>query len=147
MVDFSLFFSLLFLLSVRHRLMHVCLSVSQVKGRRDLRRIAKEYPVQWGTTCATCRAMSTTHLRCAKCHDEWYCNKDCQRQHWPIHRRTCGQLSPPPPSTAAGSCFLLSHSLFFNFCFTHRSGVCRRRRLTQAVELLQSITGRMTSSR
>ncbi len=29
---------------------------------------------------------------CAKCRLVVYCGKDCQRQHWKVHKKTCGQL-------------------------------------------------------
>jgi len=43
--------------------------------------------------CACCGLAATT--RCARCNTARYCNKVCQRKHWPVHKQTC--VSPPLP--------------------------------------------------
>lgn len=38
-------------------------------------------------------------LKCAKCIETpcYYCNKDCQSKHWPIHRKYCARMAPKNP--------------------------------------------------
>lgn len=31
-------------------------------------------------------------LKCARCKDAWYCNKDCQKAHWKAHKSVCAPL-------------------------------------------------------
>ena len=33
--------------------------------------------------------------KCTRCSVALYCNKDCQAQHWPIHRLFCGRVKKP----------------------------------------------------
>jgi len=44
------------------------------------------------TACATCSA-SGVLLRCGKCLQTAYCNRECQRRHWPVHKTSCGVSS------------------------------------------------------
>ncbi|KAJ7759626.1 hypothetical protein B0H16DRAFT_595442 [Mycena metata] len=30
--------------------------------------------------------------RCGKCKTVWYCSKECQSQHWPTHKKSCGKV-------------------------------------------------------
>lgn len=32
---------------------------------------------------------------CADCCISWYCSKDCQANHWPIHKQRCQQKNGP----------------------------------------------------
>ncbi|KAH7042207.1 putative MYND domain protein [Macrophomina phaseolina] len=41
------------------------------------------------TACASCGKTSTDLKRCAKCHSEHYCNRDCQKAHWKTHKKVC----------------------------------------------------------
>ena len=43
--------------------------------------------------CAYCGLTATT--RCAKCHLAMYCNKLCQRKHWPVHKQNCASVAFP----------------------------------------------------
>ncbi|KDR70544.1 hypothetical protein GALMADRAFT_229943 [Galerina marginata CBS 339.88] len=75
----------------------------QVPGRRDevdlllpQRRIEKtgevtmEHTVAFATNvCANCGKRDPKLLRCTVCRTTLYCNGDCQRAHWPVHKRTC----------------------------------------------------------
>lgn len=49
--------------------------------------------------CAHCS--TTTNLKCcARCQDEWYCSRPCQRAHWKLHKKSCTSKdsSTPLPS-------------------------------------------------
>ena len=55
--------------------------------------------------CAQCghsgNGDSATHhnlLRCSKCKSVYYCTKECQKDHWKIHKAECN--SPPVISVA-----------------------------------------------
>ena len=49
--------------------------------------------------CAACGAAGSrrpaagsTQLKlrtCSKCHEIWYCGKECQLRHWAVHKRDC----------------------------------------------------------
>jgi hypothetical protein len=41
------------------------------------------------TKCIVCSGMNATKLRCARCHDTFYCSRKCQRQDWPTHKQVC----------------------------------------------------------
>ena len=40
-------------------------------------------------TCAQCGKESEELKVCAKCKMTYYCNYDCQKLHWKIHKSTC----------------------------------------------------------
>jgi hypothetical protein len=44
------------------------------------------------TTCAACSKVSDKLLCCAACTSVWYCNAECQKQHWKKHRKSCKTL-------------------------------------------------------
>ncbi|KAJ6580823.1 hypothetical protein B0H19DRAFT_1369312 [Mycena capillaripes] len=41
--------------------------------------------------CSACNAASATLKQCSRCQKTRYCNSDCQRNHWKIHRETCNK--------------------------------------------------------
>ena len=47
--------------------------------------------------CANCAKPLHKSYKCARCHDAGlharYCNKECQRKHWPMHKAVCGGLA------------------------------------------------------
>ncbi|KAK5955781.1 hypothetical protein OHC33_003422 [Knufia fluminis] len=64
-------------------------------------------------SCAHCKKMqfelpnNTTLKRCAKCHTQAYCSRECQKDDWENHKRVCtqnnatptpGSMSNPPTS-------------------------------------------------
>ncbi|KAF2143219.1 uncharacterized protein K452DRAFT_350326 [Aplosporella prunicola CBS 121167] len=53
-------------------------------------------------TCSTCKKASPDLKRCAKCHTEQYCNRDCQKAHWKTHKKVCAMRAgqTPNPSTS-----------------------------------------------
>lgn len=38
--------------------------------------------------CSTCGEEKASR-RCSRCKNEIYCGPDCQKVHWPIHKKTC----------------------------------------------------------
>ncbi|OJD31510.1 mynd domain [Diplodia corticola] len=52
------------------------------------------------TTCASCGKVSDDLKRCAKCHSERYCNRDCQKAHWKTHKKVCASraANAAPPT-------------------------------------------------
>jgi hypothetical protein len=43
-----------------------------------------------GQFCYTC-GTEAKHL-CGGCAAVWYCDKECQKSHWPVHKATCKAL-------------------------------------------------------
>ena len=43
-------------------------------------------------TCAGCGAANRSLRRCGRCRSVHYCNRECQRGHWKIHRSSCSQI-------------------------------------------------------
>lgn len=65
-------------------------------GSRPRMHIAAPLPVHPAKVrdipkrCSQCGLLPPEALlRCTRCHAAWYCNKTCQRAHWPTHRSTC----------------------------------------------------------
>ena len=47
-------------------------------------------PVRGSSRCAKCGAIGEM-FRCSRCRKAMYCSKDCQRNHWKIHKPTCSK--------------------------------------------------------
>lgn len=58
-------------------------------------------------TCASCaRRGADVSALCAQCQTTRYCNRDCQKQHWKEHKKTCvpkGGVAPPKKKAVAAS--------------------------------------------
>jgi len=75
----------------------------QVPGRRDVvdlpvpqMRIDKtgaatlESSVAFATNaCSSCGKRDPKLLRCGLCKTTLYCNAECQKAHWPVHKKSC----------------------------------------------------------
>ena len=47
--------------------------------------------------CQACQRPPSADLRlklCKQCQQSWYCSRECQRRHWPEHKRGCTPLLP-----------------------------------------------------
>ncbi|KEQ66684.1 uncharacterized protein M437DRAFT_81164 [Aureobasidium melanogenum CBS 110374] len=45
---------------------------------------------------------TTTNLKCcAKCHNEWYCSRSCQKTHWKLHKKSCTSKDGSMPSSSS----------------------------------------------
>ncbi|KAK9820017.1 hypothetical protein WJX72_005202 [[Myrmecia] bisecta] len=62
----------------------------RLRGCKHSDVVAEAIPLQ----CAQCGKRVDGKLRCARCGRGLYCGKDCQKQHWPVHRRSCWRLPP-----------------------------------------------------
>lgn len=45
--------------------------------------------------CAKCGNMAT--YRCSKCHNEWYCSRECQKVAWKQHKLVCHLIKLDEP--------------------------------------------------
>nr|CAG4641696.1 EOG090X06BA [Eurycercus lamellatus] len=43
-------------------------------------------------SCATCGQEKVPH-KCSNCKTVQYCNRECQKMHWPFHKKECDQLA------------------------------------------------------
>ena len=56
-------------------------------------------PPKPANTCGGCGASEGSLKRCGRCLTVTYCSKECQTEHWAVHKATC---SKPAASTSAG---------------------------------------------
>jgi hypothetical protein len=56
------------------------------------------------TSCAHCQQKAM--LRCARCTSVVYCNVECQKAHWGVHRSLCPSLVSSPKKTNQVTCVL-----------------------------------------
>ena len=50
-------------------------------------------------TCSLCESQAAGMLRCGGCKQVCYCNKECQRRAWPVHKQMCAEWSQSPSGT------------------------------------------------
>ncbi|EKD20584.1 hypothetical protein MBM_01266 [Drepanopeziza brunnea f. sp. 'multigermtubi' MB_m1] len=53
-------------------------------------------------SCAVC-GQSDTVKPCSGCRDFAYCSKECQKTHWPFHKKHCRHVQAVKAATEAGS--------------------------------------------
>jgi len=39
--------------------------------------------------CKTCKSTTTELKRCKGCDSVYYCNRECQKKNWPLHKKDC----------------------------------------------------------
>lgn len=49
-------------------------------------------------SCAFCGAEKETLFKCSRCKYIWYCNRDCQRSDWKVHKMICTKVKEVPNS-------------------------------------------------
>lgn len=54
------------------------------------------------SSCCTCGEEGATK-KCSKCKVVQYCDRECQRLHWFMHKKACARLSQPAVKQQAGS--------------------------------------------
>lgn len=52
--------------------------------------------------CSTC-GDEKPDKKCSKCKQVQYCDRECQRLHWPIHKKECARLSSQPAQATVAS--------------------------------------------
>ncbi|KAI9009073.1 hypothetical protein DFJ74DRAFT_345814 [Hyaloraphidium curvatum] len=50
-------------------------------------------PVSPSDACKSCGVARFGMLRCSRCKSARYCSRECQVQHWPVHRQDCVAMS------------------------------------------------------
>lgn len=73
---------------------HICeamgmaYSVTEEKRQFVQRMRSSRHQQMFGQTCGLCQTINPSKA-CGRCRDIAYCSKDCQRQHWALHKRHC----------------------------------------------------------
>jgi hypothetical protein len=62
------------------------LSTQAAKAAREGDRPPQK---QQKKTCAACGTRAAELFKCNGCHSVSYCDKECQRKHWPTHKQAC----------------------------------------------------------
>lgn len=64
-----------------------------------------EAPAECSTCRKTPRELANPLKRCAKCSNQWYCSRECQKADWKGHKKVCGsaRVESAPISQAAPS--------------------------------------------
>eukprot|EP00808_Paulinella_micropora_P005500 g5710.t1 len=63
---------------------------------------SNQAPPAAGTkVCEQCQQAPDRLFRCHRCQQSWYCGRDCQRAHWPKHKRNCSPAAPSSQKKAA----------------------------------------------
>lgn len=59
------------------------------KGHKNDCLTYASLPIEENEKCSNCDSSSHDLKKCAGCHLVSYCNKECQKQHWKIHKKEC----------------------------------------------------------
>jgi hypothetical protein len=49
----------------------------------------KEFKKKYKQSCVGCGTTQCSLLQCTRCKKSYYCNKNCQANHWATHKLTC----------------------------------------------------------
>ncbi|XP_041076446.1 uncharacterized protein LOC121295625 [Polyodon spathula] len=56
-------------------------------------------------SCPICKRTLDVMQRCTRCRKVYYCSKDCQLKHWPLHKTVCGNpIVKAPPGSSSARC-------------------------------------------
>jgi hypothetical protein len=73
------------------------LTPQQVRERAEQRGLGEDTSCSKWTgkkgarNCPKCQRIGTGLLRCTRCGDVYYCNRNCQKKDWKQHKRWCGK--------------------------------------------------------
>lgn len=86
-------------------------------GRGEIILTAKPFiyilnVVNRGLCCDHCLKRKNGLQRCSGCSRQWYCNKDCQRGSWDMHRFECKNLKRIYPLDPPDAARLLARAVF-----------------------------------
>jgi hypothetical protein len=78
------------------------------RGVEELHAIAKAAstaapPADWSKICNNgfCGARDVKLSMCSRCHNAWYCSRECQVKTWPMHKKHCAAAKKKPAAAAA----------------------------------------------
>lgn len=54
--------------------------------------------------CSNCRLYNVELSRCTRCYSTYYCNPNCQKQHWEEHKKTCVKSELPKSEVCICGC-------------------------------------------
>lgn len=54
--------------------------------------------------CANCSTYNVELSRCKRCYSVYYCNSNCQREHWEEHKKTCAKSNGPTTTSELCAC-------------------------------------------
>jgi splicing suppressor protein 51 len=65
------------------------------------------------TSCSSCSKDETSNVlkACAKCQSAFYCNRECQKSHWKVHKKECARLAGERSGGNSGSSKGLSKAI------------------------------------
>jgi len=66
--------------------------VAHVVSKWQRRRAGEDAPMA-EKVCANCRRQGSNLRMCGQCHSSRYCDPQCQRAHWPTHKKVCHPFS------------------------------------------------------
>lgn len=52
------------------------------------------YPHTYSKKCLSCGDDEAEPVRCSRCQMARYCNRDCQKRDWPVHKQVCVSYKP-----------------------------------------------------
>lgn len=68
-----------------------------------------KYETIVGRACDNCHKQSIKLMKCGNCKSAPYCSRECQKNHWPEHKKICGKditLQPKKDVKNLGNSFI-----------------------------------------
>jgi hypothetical protein len=89
--------------------------------------------------CAACGQHQQEHVQfynCSKCHCVTYCDAECQLEHWPEHKKTCGKLLETKQQRFVTSFCSCMSEMDRDICTRTREGICSLPGCTREAKVL-----------